>query len=85
MAAKRKGIRFQSGDPTILLTASGQRMRVDGAATIRVEAYGISTSISALVSNAVQDEMIHRSDSSQNYPRGIPKHDHQLLQGGHYR
>ena len=33
-------------------------MRVDGAATITVEANGISESISALVSNAIQDEML---------------------------
>ena len=33
-------------------------MQVDGAATIRVEANGIFTIISALVSNTVQDEML---------------------------
>ena len=33
-------------------------MRVDRAATISLEANGITTSISTLVSNAVQDEMV---------------------------
>ena len=51
MAGKKRGIHFQSGDPTILLTACGQRMRVDGAAMITVEANSISTNISTLVSN----------------------------------
>ena len=57
-AAQKRGIRFQSGDPTILLTASGQRMRVDGAGRISVEANGISADINALVSDAIQDEML---------------------------
>ena len=58
MAAKKRGICFQSRDPTILLTANGQRMQVDEAATIWVEANVISMSISAFVSYAVQDEML---------------------------
>ena len=33
-------------------------MLVDGAATIKVEANEITTNVSALVSNAVQDEML---------------------------
>ena len=56
--ANKRGIRFQSGDPTILLTASGQRMRVDGAGKITVEANGISSEVHALVSEAIQDEML---------------------------
>ena len=34
------------------------RKRVDGTATITEEANGISTNISALVSNSIQDEML---------------------------
>ena len=57
-AAKKRGIRFQPGDPTILFTAIGQRMRVDGTGQISVEANGISADINALVSEAIQDEML---------------------------
>ena len=57
-AANKRGIRFQSGDQTILLTASGQRMCVDGAGEILVEANGITTNINTLVSDAIQDEML---------------------------
>ena len=57
-AANKRGIRFQSGDPTILLTARSQRMCVDGAGKITVEANGISANINALASDAIQDEML---------------------------
>ena len=56
--ANKRGIRFQSRDPTILLTASGQRMCIDGTGKITVEANGISANINALVSDAIQDEML---------------------------
>ena len=40
------------------MTASGQRMCVDGAGKITVEANGISANINILVLDAIQDEML---------------------------
>ena len=41
-----------------MLTASGQRMQVDGSVKIKAEANGIYVSINALVSDAIQDKML---------------------------
>ena len=49
---------YKRQDPTILLTASGQRMCLDGAGEISVEANGITTQINTLVSDAIQDKML---------------------------
>ena len=56
--ANRWNIPYRSGDPTILLTASGERMPVDGSAKIKARANGINVSMDVLVSNAYQDEML---------------------------
>ena len=47
--ANRWNIPYRSGDPTILLTASGERMPVDGSAKIKARANGINVSMDVLV------------------------------------
>ena len=54
----KRQIPYRSRDPTVLLTASGARMPVDGAVKLKAKANGINVSIDALVSNAIQDEML---------------------------
>ena len=44
--------------PTILLTATGERMPVDGSAKIKARANGINVSMDVLVSNVIKDEML---------------------------
>ena len=56
--ANRWNIPYKNGDPTILLTASGERMPVDGSAKIKARANGINVSMDVLVSDAIQDEML---------------------------
>ena len=51
-------IPYKKGDPTILLTASGQTMQVDGSVKIKAEVNSIHVSIDALVSDAIQDKML---------------------------
>ena len=46
---------LQERGPTVLLTASGKRMTVNGSVKLKVEANGIHVSIDALVSNAIRD------------------------------
>ena len=58
MYTVREVTRYRSGDPTILLTASEARMPDDGSVKLRAKANGINVSIDALVSNAIQDEML---------------------------
>ena len=52
-------------------------MRVDGAGKITVEAYGISSEIHALVSDAIQDEML--LSYTQNNTRGISKYYYRIM------
>ena len=48
--ANRWNIPYRHGDPTILLTARGERMPVDGSAKIKARANGINVSMDVLVS-----------------------------------
>ena len=56
--ANKWRIPYRKGDPTVLLTASGERLTVDGSVKLKAEANGIHVSLDALVSNAIQDEML---------------------------
>ena len=56
--ANKWRIPYRKGDPTVLLTASGERLTVDGSVKLKAEANGIHVSLDALVSNDIQDEML---------------------------
>ena len=55
---ERHGLKYQPGEKISLVAANGERMKVKGTIRVKVEGNGIEADLHALVSAAVQDDML---------------------------
>ena len=61
--AEKHGLKYKPGEKVSLVAANGERMKVQGTIRVKVEGNGIEANIHALVSEAVQDDMLFNSQA----------------------
>ena len=56
--ARKHGLKYKPGEKISLVAANGERMKVDGTIKVKIEGNGTEANVNALVSEAVQDDML---------------------------